>query len=81
MALGVRRKIKRKQSSGSVNARVGAHRERLRAQGLRPMQIWVPDTQAAGFATEARRQSRLAARSRDSAADQEFVDAVSEVKL
>lgn len=31
----------------------------LRAAGLRPVQIWVPDTRRAGFAKECLRQSRL----------------------
>lgn len=35
------------------------YRARLRSQGLRPVQIWVPDTKAAGFAAECRRQVRL----------------------
>jgi hypothetical protein len=39
--------------------KVRDHRARLRAQGLRPLQIWVPDTRSPGFATEARRQSLL----------------------
>lgn len=39
------------------------YRRRLRRKGLRPVQIWVPDTRAAGFAGECRRQARLAARS------------------
>ena len=38
--------------------RVRAHRERLRAQGLRPVQIWVPDVNAEGFAAEAHPASR-----------------------
>jgi hypothetical protein len=29
----------------------------LRAAGLRPIQIWVPDTRRRGFAAECRRQS------------------------
>jgi hypothetical protein len=29
--------------------------------GLRPLQIWVPDTRRKGFAQECRRQSRLIA--------------------
>ncbi|MGH9291402.1 MAG: antitoxin MazE-like protein, partial [Acidimicrobiales bacterium] len=29
--------------------RVAEHRARLRAQGLRPVQIWVPDVRAPGF--------------------------------
>jgi len=33
------------------------HRAALRASGLRPVQIWVPDTRRAGFAEECRRQS------------------------
>ena len=35
------------------------YRTKLRAQGLRPVQIWVPDTRAPGFAEEAKRQSEL----------------------
>jgi len=37
--------------------RVRKHRQALRAAGLRPVQIWVPDTRRAGFAAECRRQS------------------------
>ena len=47
----------------SSRRRVRAHRERLRAQGLRPVQIWVPDVTAEGFAAEAHRQSRAVAES------------------
>lgn len=39
------------------------YRRRLRRNGLRPVQIWVPDTRATGFSAECRRQARLAARS------------------
>ena len=39
--------------------KVARHRAGLRAAGLRPVQIWVPDTRAPGFAEEAARQSRL----------------------
>ncbi len=58
--------------------RVRAHRERLRAQGLRPVQIWVPDVNADGFAAEAHRQSRAVAASDAADDDQAFVDSVSE---
>ncbi len=44
-----------------VNTRVQKHRDALRAAGLRPMQIWVPDTRRPDFAQECRRQSLLAA--------------------
>jgi L-alanine-DL-glutamate epimerase-like enolase superfamily enzyme len=46
----------------SVNARVQRHRDALRMAGLRPVQIWVPDTRRPGFAKECRRQCRLAAK-------------------
>jgi len=58
--------------------RVRAHRARLRAQGLRPVQIWVPDVTAEGFAAEAHRQSRAVATSEIAEDDQAFVDAVSQ---
>jgi hypothetical protein len=35
-----------------------AYRTRLRAEGLRPVQIWVPDVGAPGFRSEVRRQIR-----------------------
>ena len=44
-----------------VNTRVQKHRDALRRAGLRPVQLWVPDTRRPGFAEECRRQSRLAA--------------------
>jgi hypothetical protein len=58
--------------------RVRAHRERLRAQGLRPVQIWVPDVNAEGFAAEAHRQSRAVAVSDAADDDQAFVESISE---
>jgi hypothetical protein len=44
-----------------VGVRVRKRREMLRSAGLRPVQIWVPDTRRPGFAEECRRQSRIAA--------------------
>jgi hypothetical protein len=41
--------------------RVREARAKHRAAGLRPVQIWVPDTSAPGFAAEAARQARLLA--------------------
>ena len=38
--------------------RVKKRRDALRASGLRPVQIWVPDIKRRGFAAECRRQSR-----------------------
>jgi hypothetical protein len=58
--------------------KVREHRERLRAQGLRPIQIWVPDVRAPSFQTQAHRQSLAVAASSHASADQAFIDAVSE---
>ena len=49
----------------AVRSRVAAHLAQFRARGLRPIQSWVPDTRAPGFAEEARRQSLLVASESD----------------
>lgn len=67
--------VRRRQSS---REKVRSYRERMRARGLRPIQIWVPDTRGAGFAAEAHRQSRAVAQSPYEREDQAFVDAVSD---
>jgi hypothetical protein len=61
-----------------VRKRVAEHRVRLREQGLRPLQIWVPDTRAPEFAEEAHRQSGLASAVGAAGDDQDFVDAISQ---
>lgn len=61
----------------STRDRVRQHRERLRRQGLRPLQIWVPDVRAPEFIVEAHRQSVRVAASEPEADDQAFVDAIS----
>jgi len=57
--------------------KVREHRERLRQQGLRPIQIWVPDVRAPAFRSEARRQSLAVAASSRAHEDKAFIDAVS----
>ena len=42
-----------------VMERVKKHRDKLRRHGMRPVQIWVPDTRRPGFAEECKRQSLL----------------------
>ena len=42
-----------------VSHRVRKRRDALRAAGLRPVQIWVPDTRRPGFAAECARQTAL----------------------
>ena len=58
--------------------KVREHRERLRNQGLRPIQIWVPDVRAPAFRTEAHRQSLAAAESAHAREDQAFIEAASD---
>ncbi len=67
----------RRRSAASVVDRVREHRQRLRAQGLRPIQIWVPDVRSPEFASQAHQQSLAVATSAASADDQAFVDALS----
>lgn len=61
-----------------VREKVREHRERLRAQGLRPIQIWVPDVRSPSFQTQAHRQSLAVAASAHAHEDQAFIDAVSD---
>lgn len=61
----------------SSRIKVAEHRQRLRAQGLRPIQIWVPDIRSSSFKAEASRQSMAVAKSEQAKADQDFIDAVS----
>lgn len=60
-----------------VKKRVREHRRRLRAQGLRPVQIWVPDVRSPEFEREAHRQSVAVAASTHAADDQAFIDSIS----
>ncbi len=64
--------------TSSSRDKVRAHRERLRRQGLRPIQIWVPDVRSPDFAAAAHRQSLAVANSPHVRDDQDFVDAISD---
>ncbi len=50
----------------------------MRAQGLRPITLWVPDVGSPTFRDEAHRQSLAAALAPGSEDDQSFIDAISE---
>ena len=67
----------RTAQSTQTRDKVRANRERLRKQGLRPIQNWVPNVNSPEFAAEARRQSLAVANSPHAKEDQEFIDAVS----
>jgi hypothetical protein len=64
--------------AGESGERVHRHRVKLRAAGLRPVQIWVPDTRRRGFAEECRRQSRLLRDDRQEAETLSWLEAVAD---
>ena len=60
--------------------RVRRRRDKMRAAGLRPIQIWVPDTRSPGFAAECRRQYEAIAKAEQTdagRAESEFWERVS----
>ena len=65
-------------SAKPSRVKVREHRERLREQGLRPIQIWVPDVRSPAFRSEAHRQSLAVAASAHAREDQAFIDAISD---
>lgn len=62
----------------SSRDKVRAHRSRLRQQGLRPIQIWVPDLRSSAFVAEAHRQSLAVGNSPQAGEDQNFIDSASD---
>jgi DNA-binding LacI/PurR family transcriptional regulator len=73
----IKRKKKAPSKSRSSRDRVRAYRAKLRKQGMKPIQIWVPDVNSPEFARAAHEQSLAAARSRYEKEDQAWVDAIS----
>jgi hypothetical protein len=67
--------------SKSTFERVSEHRRRLRRQGLRPIQIWVPDVRSPAFKLQAHRQSLAVAASAHAREDQAFIDAISALEF
>ena len=59
-----------------VAVRVEKRRSALRMAGLRPVQIWVPDTRRPDFAAECKRQSKLV--SQADRADKDMLDFMDE---
>lgn len=62
----------------STKDRVARHRAALREKGLRPIQIWVPDTRAEGFAEQAHRESVIAAADLQTRAVHDFIEDVTD---
>lgn len=63
-----------------TKTRVRKYRDSLRAAGLRPIQIWVPDTRKKGFAEECRRQSLLVANDPQEAEVLSWIEDVSDTE-
>lgn len=63
-----------RQRPKSASKKMRDYRARLRAQGLRPIQMWVPDTRTPEFAAEARRQSSIAAARFRGSEDETFMN-------
>ena len=62
----------------SSRVKVREHRQRLREQGLRPIQFWAPDVSSAAFREEAHRQSATVTASARASDDQAFIEAISD---
>jgi antidote-toxin recognition MazE-like antitoxin len=60
----------------SSASKVRQHREILRAQGLRPIQMWVPDVNDPKIKERIRREARLIARSPQEKDDLAFVESL-----
>ena len=59
--------------------RVRRYRTRMRARGLRPLQVWVPDMRSVEFVDQAHAQSRAVSASPSEEEDQSFVDSIGEL--
>jgi hypothetical protein len=67
MPTKAKRTLKRQsRASNRSNKRVKKHRDKLRAAGLKPIQLWVWDTSQPGFAEQVRRECELINASTDS---------------
>ncbi len=60
--------------------RVRRHREKMRKAGLRPLQIWVPNTKQENFAAECERQSMKLQIDPQEKEILEWIDAVADTK-
>jgi Antitoxin MazE-like len=63
----------------NVARRARKHRESLRAAGLRPIEIWIPDVTSKNFATQARHQSLAIARSEEEKEDLALIESVGDL--
>jgi len=69
------------KKTASAREKMRRYRQRLRAAGLRPVQIWVPDTRAESFAQVAREQSLRASQAPGEADEIAFTETVQSANL
>ena len=60
-----------------MEQRVQRHREKMRRQGMRPVQFWLPDVRTDEFRREAERASCVVAEADRLSGDMDFVEAIS----
>lgn len=60
--------------------RVQKHRENLRKKGLKPLQIWVPDTHQQSFADTCRSQALLANQSHEEQRTLDFINKTADLR-
>ncbi len=63
--------------SGGIRYRAAEYRRRMREQGFRPVQMWVPDVRTSAFAVAAHRESLALADADSRSDDMDFVEAIS----
>lgn len=69
---------KPERKKGSSRERTRAWRARMRAKGLRPVTLWVPDTRTDTFREQAAREARAVAASEEEADVMAFLESVTE---
>jgi len=71
---------KRKAKPRTPQQRMASRRERLRAQGLRPVQHWVPDLRDPRVLAEIRREGAMLSKHPEDAAIDDWLDTVRDPK-
>jgi Protein of unknown function (DUF3018) len=66
----------KRASAKTSRDKVHAYRQRMRAKGLRLVQMWLPDTSSPAFAKQAHLDSLAIANSPTEKEDQAFIDSV-----
>jgi hypothetical protein len=67
---------RKKAKPRTPQQRMASRRERLRAQGLRPVQFWVPDLRDPKVVADIRRQAKLMAQHPENDVIDDWLDAI-----